>query len=290
MLTSQLPTQQIAFQYLAAKVTERCHGRRPLTGAAAHAELKAKFPGFSCAWYGFERLGDFFRRGQADGYFTYQIDGTHDRLVPNETIGYASNAPHSVRARSSGFIRRDFWDAFVRETGVRRAYDPNRDTVVYSDPVPDGCIEIQPVPVEVQKEWFLSFCKESPDAINETALTNLLSLPNWYAEVVRPHVLLRPQIIAAWKRARTAYLREVIDKWTRDHSLQISIDAPQEPIEIPPTRPLREGPTRIPAPLPEERVRAIILQALSKMPTQELARIPIPFCYFADFLGEAQSS
>lgn len=248
---------------------------KPATGAHVNNVLLRSDPGFSPHRYGFERLGDLLRRGHDEGHFVY-VPGSPDRLYP---VGVS---PDSAAVRHDAAptyrVRRDLWQAFVRDDGVQRSYDRETDQVVLGCGDGQRAIEIQPISAETQKSWLRKRLESEP-TVEQELIERLLSSPKWFAEVARPGAL-PPPVNESWRRERGVRIYGEISKWLAKHALSMNLRE-QEPEGY------EHGGQGRPA---TGRLRFAMLRAISKMPTHELLRLPIPLIYFdASVLADGRS-
>lgn len=196
------------------------------------------------------------------------MPGSPDRLYPTGSSPQEARIPVSRTAAYR--VRRDLWQAFVRDDGVPRSYDRECDRIVLVRADGKRFIEIRPIPAETQKQWLRQNLTHEP-SVDSSSVERLLSSPRWYLEAARPGAI-PPGINESWRKERGARIYEEISRWLAENHLSLNLEERSSVTFADVSgRSARET---------EDRLRQAILNAIHRMPTAELVRLSIPLMYF----------
>lgn len=179
-------------------------------------------------------------------------------------------------------LRKPVWVAFVlEEPGGRRFLHRVSGRVLLSiQQVPspaDEWVEITPVSSEEQRGWAREFL--GAKQIRREELVEAVDATEWYKDFPRELRELDPLLLREWNQIRSAKISEVVTSWCASNAISTALvfqSAPRVPRA--PSLKARE-PVEHEEFRPADDIRQIILDALSRLPTEALLEIPIPAKY-----------
>jgi len=147
---------------------------------------------------------------------------------------------------------------------------------------PDRFIEITPISQETQLQWMRRFVQDLDDPKLRDSLVLLLQATTRPFAAFASMLRGMPEVQRAWQARRHDLVTEEISRWSRDHGLTVdplvglsTKDGREQASEqaLPSAQP-RFGWT-----LNEVETRQMYRNAIERMPTEELLRLPIPLVY-----------
>lgn len=177
-------------------------------------------------------------------------------------------------------LRREIWVAFVNQLprGLRFM---NRETGVVlmgqlALPMGDNeWIPIQPLSSDIQKNWAWEMISEFQlDDFRDT-----LADPLWYLSFPQQLRQSRRDMLTQWNRIRSTKILEAVQAWCTQHGIPIDLITEARPS----TSDTDTEKATVLTNSTGDNTRQLLLDALARMPTQELLEIPIPGKYlFSD--------
>jgi hypothetical protein len=163
-------------------------------------------------------------------------------------------------------LRNPVWFAFVGEYPPGRRF-LNRKTgelrVGISESPGTEWAEITPVSPEQEKEEANKFLGDHQ--LNSPELQNALSSAKWFTDFPFALSAMSGSLASEWKRRRSIRIADIVRKWCFEHSVEPEVVFENEP------------PREVVSTIEQtDDVRAILLDALKQMTTEELLTLPIP--------------
>jgi hypothetical protein len=234
--------------------------------------LRRTYPDVDWTVYGYLKLRDFLSDLESQGNIRTGLDSKKALSVwlpsaePSLATATAPAPTHPFRP-----LRRDVWSAFITGNPGDHNFVNRQSGVVHfkatEPPVPaEQWVEVAPISQGTQQQWARQFLAEHhPIAKAETVST--IDMPNWYQ--VLPHALAKesPLLSAAWNRQRSRKVQEHVLGWCRTHGVPENL--------VFETFPMRRSDWPV-APAAPLDLRAALLDAISRMNTEDLLEIQIP--------------
>ena len=301
------PARSKAFELLRGVVADyETSGRKPLM-QGVKPEVQRRSEGrFSEAVLGFDSFRAFVEAAITAGYVTASDDSDSRSLLLH--VEGVEAKPFKKSRRDGGSqrtraIRPDLWRAFVDwNPALGRVWDKDEEIALtfgieaanedadnqerrkFYESHPERFIAIPRTTFETQLDWMREYSESLEDKRHARVLLSLLKADekpaNAFMTYLRDHEGLSPD----WNLLKTAKVRAVIEAWIRDNKLTRDIlEGPAAQGEGGPTlssQPASAGEvTLVPD---EDRVRKLVLRAVSRMPLADLLRLKIPVEYMVD--------
>jgi hypothetical protein len=191
-------------------------------------------------------------------------------------------------SRTFNPLAKPFWVAFVvDQPWGRRFFHRPTDTIrmgLMEAPSPgDEWIEVTPISGETQKTWARDFLKQ-PELKERKELAQALDEPEWFRAFPARLATVDPQLVKEWNRLRSVRVSETVKAWCAEYAINPSVafqSASARPMVK--SQGARNG---LPGHESTRSVRAMVLAALARLPTEYLLEIPIP----AKFLLQGDST
>lgn len=306
------PALQAAFALLHEVVRDfEVTGRLALTTGVKPEMQRRSGRQFQEQALGFATFGEFLQAAVHNGVVVV-LDHKNGRQLHVEGVVPAPRrhvpTPSPLLEKPAGRpdqIRSDLWRAFIDwRPGLRRMWDKEEECAVIftakptalstSDDqavreavvaAPDRFIEITPVSQETQLRWMRRFVQDLNDPKLRDSLLLLLQATTRPFAAFASMLRGMPEVQGAWQARRRDLVTEEISRWSRDHGLTVdplvspsTKDGPEQASEqAPPSTQPRFG-----SKSNEVETRQMYRNAIDRMPTEELLRLPIPLVYLLD--------
>lgn len=281
-------------------------GRKPLL-AGVKPEIQRRTEGrFSETALGFATFREFVETAVKGGYVTAAEVGQSLLLHVDgvETQPFSkSRRPEAGPKRRA--IRTDLWKAFVDwNPAVRRLWDTQEQTTLMygeslgiEDPEaqarrtivesqPERFIEIPRIPFETQVRWMTDYAESLPERPHGRLLLACINGDARPANAFMNYLRDNNELSPDWNMLKTSRVRSVIDAWVHANDLDLDILKLSPTPSDRPIQPVLESAESLaaePTPgLDAERVRKLIISAVSRMPLADLLRLQIPIEYLVD--------
>jgi hypothetical protein len=176
-----------------------------------------------------------------------------------------------LTASSRRMLRQHVYDAFISERldKPRRIGATSGSLWIGNVPQPTSDIkwcEIQPISATEQQGWGIRFLVNKGWE-SEPDLVDALRGDDWYRAFPLALASKHGEIARAeWNRKRTARVVKIVDHWATENSISSDL--------------LFEGDAGNTPKIDPSNARRMILAALSRLPTSELLKLPIPARYW----------
>lgn len=270
MVSEELNVKQLEIlRWLGEQTTSQWQRlMQPLSGSRAHWLLEKNFGSIEYAHFGVERFKDFLLPGDGK-FYKVVLDGTRHALLPlNSTL------PARPRESTARFLKPEVWAAFMRSAAHH--FDRNTNSFCVGNAIdPARHIPVERIAEDIEKAWMLDFLSQK-DSSHIENVRSLLPNPDWRWRIAGPSGLLSPAVSAAWRRYRFDRVVEEVRSWLQQHGLETELFSVPGPQSQPPdaSRTASSESKHV------DSFRDAILEALTRMSTAELARLPIPPVYF----------
>lgn len=183
----------------------------------------------------------------------------------------------SPKPRTFNPLRKPFWVAFVvyQPRGRRFFHRPSGNIRMGASETPaprDEWIEIPLIRDETQREWAEDFLRKQSLGKREE-FAHIFEDPEWVKTLPKQLAAIDPAASKEWNRQRSFKVSEAVQLWCSTHGVDPSIAFQSEP-RLP--RPTDSRPEHVRGAAAQKSVRARVLSALAKLPTDYLLEIPIP--------------
>jgi hypothetical protein len=273
-----------AFNALGAIAADFAARGRLFVAASAKPAVRERV-GFDESALGYRTFREFLTDAERNGAvrLVYGRAGDVEILGPEaeaiaETHPPTEQAAHSADER----VRPDLWNA-VTDLDADRSwwYDPKADIVV-TDASSVGLTGLVAVPSlgPDQEQWISEFVVSLPESSRlklEAELAAASTVP-----LKLKLVSARPEFRRRWYDLRTARVREALERWKREHSLDVDlVDRRQQPRKAISSPARQKGSTK-PVGAQDDDLRDRLHRAIERMPRSELLRISLPIEYLLD--------
>jgi hypothetical protein len=302
------PARSEAFELLRGVVADyETSGRKPLM-QGVKPEMQRRSEGrFSEAALGFDSFRAFVEAAITAEYVTGSDDSDSGSLllhvegVEAQPFKKSRRVGGSKRTRP---IRPDLWKAFVDwNPALGRVWDKGEEVALtfgieaanedvdnqerrkFYESHPERFIAIPRITFETQLDWMREYSESLEDKRHARVLLSLLKADEKPANAFVTYLRDHEELSHDWNMLKTAKVRAVIEAWIRDNTLTRDI------LEGPAAQGEGGGPTLSSQPASaeevtsvavEDRVRKLVLQAVSRMPLADLLRLKIPVEYMVD--------
>jgi len=297
-----------AFDLLRTVVTDlEASGRKTLL-AGIKPEMQRRTEGrFSEAALGFDSFRAFAEAAVSASYVTATDDGQSFVL---HSDGVKTKSPSRLRRSEPGSKRRrpvrpDLWKAFVDwDPTLGRAWDKQEEAALMFglesegedaetqehrksiESQPDRFVAIPRIHFETQLAWMREFSESLSEKRHGRLLISILNGDDRPANAFMNYLRANNQLSPEWNMFKTARVRSVIESWIRKNNLGPEVleaasgQAENGKAKVPAAQ--SAGQAEADGAQDEERIRKLVLAAVSRMPLADLLRLQIPVEYMVE--------
>jgi hypothetical protein len=254
-----------------------------ITAARLGFLLRQSQPGLDWKAFGFGSLKGLLEYMEQHGLVEVGDNAKKALAVWPPTKSFELRPPATSKPTFNP-ITKPFWVAFVvHQPQGRRFYHRPSGTIrmgLRDEPSPaDEWVEITPISEETQKSWARAFITKRQLQAREE-LADALNEPDWYRAFPEALANIDVPLTREWNRSRSARVSETVQSWCAASALDpaVAFQGKAVPVGGEPQVSSKTVPARRPAQRPDS-LRATVLSALARLPTEYLLEIPIPAKY-----------